>query len=90
LTRAFLDHSRCKATVFLNAKETVAAAHGDGAHSDHVDPATELASPADVVDVALDAHERSEGGVRPECFGWMSGLQPETDPMWAECVVPVS
>jgi hypothetical protein len=44
------------------AKETVAAAHGDGAHSDHVDPATELASPTDVVDVALDAHEHSEGG----------------------------
>jgi hypothetical protein len=43
------------------AKETVAAAHGDGAHSDHVDASTELASPEDVVEVASAAKTDHEG-----------------------------
>lgn len=47
------------------AKEMVAAAHGNGADSDRVDPATELASPADVVQVALDSETQSEPGARP-------------------------
>jgi hypothetical protein len=44
------------------AKEAVAAAHGDGAHSDHVDPATELASPEDVIEVARAVKTDDDAG----------------------------
>jgi hypothetical protein len=39
-------------TLLVAAKEAVAEAHGDGIGLGNVDPATELASPKDVVDVA--------------------------------------